>query len=126
MASACAPEVVELARSLLSARRSAFAHLPRARAEVEVRNETKAFWKQIEHLAGFLDDEEKLWTMLVAGGVRDAQARRWSREIVRDEHDEQIELRDALVCAHCGSAISPSRPGQECGVCGQPQGSAPD
>lgn len=89
-------------------------------------NETKTFWNEVERLAGFRDDEEKLCAILVAGGVKDGQARRWSREIVRDERDDEIELREPLVCAHCGSAISRSRPGLSCGVCGQPQGSTPD
>jgi hypothetical protein len=115
---------MKLARTLLADRRDAYVHLARKRADAEVRSATEEFWRHVERVAGFREDEDKLTAILVAGGVPDSQARRWSREIVRDEEDDGIELRAPLVCAHCGSAMSQAK--TECGVCGQPRGSAPE
>ena len=114
--------LARLARNLLFTRKDAYIHLPNAKAAVEVEAAAQAFWARVVSATGSRLDEPELAAVLAAGGVPLDQARRWSRAIVHEEDDDEIELDVPESCAHCGSGV---RGRTACGVCGQARESAP-
>ncbi|MDX2087152.1 MAG: hypothetical protein SFX73_04855 [Kofleriaceae bacterium] len=118
-----ARELARLARGVLFTRKDARIHLPNAKAAIEILGTEAKFWSKVESVMGARLDEDGLASVLIAGGVPADQAPRWSRAIIRGEDDDGIELDPPDNCKHCGSALL-SR--AECGVCGQPRGSAPN
>jgi hypothetical protein len=115
-------ELVRLARNVLFTRKDAHAHLPRAKADIEVREAEREFWDYATRVMGSQPDRDQLAQALAAGGVPSEQALRWSTAIVHDEDDDGVELDPPELCAHCGSGM---RGKTVCSVCGQPRGSAP-